>query len=151
MRKDKKMHKGIRKAAIVLLGIGIASPGFCAGVRVSGAWFRALPSGLPAGGYFLLRNSGIAPVELVAARSSACGMVMLHRSVESGGMSRMVDVKGVVVPPGATIEFAPGGNHLMCMNPSGTMRRGGHVKVTLVFADHGTADADFNVKGASGN
>jgi hypothetical protein len=126
------------------------SPAFCAQVSISNAWFRALPSGLPAGGYFSLHNEGSAPIALVAARSSACGMLMLHRSTESGGMSRMMDVGSVSVPARGTISFAPGGYHLMCMHPGAEMTPGRHVSVTLEFANHDTTAADFAVKNAAG-
>ena len=114
------------------------------------AWFRALPSGLPAAGYFTLHNSGGTPVELVAAESPACGMLMVHRSTESGGVSRMDDIKSIAIPPGHTLVFAPGGYHLMCMDPGAAMSPGNHVLVTLIFADHRRIDVDFEVKGAAG-
>jgi hypothetical protein len=127
----------------------MAAPAIAADVTVSNAWFRALPSGQPAGGYFTMKNRG-APTELVAAESAACGMLMLHRSVSSGGMSRMGDVKSVSVPPGGTVSFAPGGYHLMCMSPGAAMTPGKTVPVTLVFSDGSKAHANFVVKNAAG-
>src|SRR5206468_2954571 len=95
-----------------------------ADVAVSDGWFRALPSGQPAGGYFTMHNQSSTPAELVAASSTACGMLMLHQSVERSGTSRMLDVKSVTVPAGGTVSFAPGGYHLMCMNPAAAMTPG---------------------------
>jgi copper(I)-binding protein len=128
----------------------MASPAFSANVAISNAWFRALPSGQPAGGYFTMKNSGSAPVELVAAETAACGMLMLHQSVSSGGMSRMEDVKSVNVPAGGTVSFAPGGYHLMCVNPGAVVTPGRSVPVTLVFSDGSKSHADFTVKNAAG-
>lgn len=118
--------------------------------EVSDAWFRALPSNLPAGGYFTLRNKGAAMLTLTGAASPACGMLMLHKSDESGGMSRMDDVPSLEVPPGGAIAFAPGGYHLMCMNPSAAMKPGASVKVTFAFKDGSTLAADFTVRNAAG-
>jgi len=119
-------------------------------VTVTNAWFRALPAGLPAGGYFSLHNAGATPEKLVGAKSAACGVLMLHQSTESGGMSRMNDVASVEVGAGATIAFAPGGYHLMCMHPSSAMAPGRQVTVTLLFADGARTDAVFAVKNAAG-
>ena len=128
-----------------------ATTACAADIVVTGGWFRALPSGQPAGGYFTMRNSGGTPTELVAASSTACGMLMLHRSTESGGISRMSDVKSIVIPPGHTLGFAPGGYHLMCMDPGAAMSPGKHVPVALIFADHRRIDVEFEVRGAAGN
>lgn len=136
--------------AVVTLIVGLAPAALAQGVTATHAWFRALPSGLPAGGYFTLHNSGGTIVELVAAESPACGMLMLHRSTESGGVSRMDDVKRIAIPRGHTLEFAPGGYHLMCVDPAAAMSPGKHVPVALIFADHRRIDIDFDVKGAAG-
>jgi periplasmic copper chaperone A len=135
---------------LIALSVGFVPAAVAQDVSAVNAWFRALPSGLPAGGYFTLHNSGGSPVELVAAESPACGMLMLHRSTESGGISRMSDVKGLVIPPGRTFGFAPGGYHLMCMDPGAAMSPGKHVPVALIFADHRRIDVEFDVKGAAG-
>ncbi len=119
-------------------------------VKVSGAWIRALPSGLPAGGYFTLHNGGQKALTLTGASSAACGMLMLHKSDNMGGMMHMEDVAKVDVPAGGTVAFAPGGYHLMCMDPSKDIKPGGNVKVTLSFSDGSSIDAPFDVRSASG-
>ena len=130
--------------------IASAAPAWAADVAISGAWFRALPSGQPAGGYFTMHNRGAAPAELVAAASAACGMLMMHQSVNSSGTSKMTDVKSVSVPAGGTVAFAPGGYHLMCMDPGAAIAPGKSVPVTLVFSDGSKAHANFAVKNAAG-
>jgi hypothetical protein len=119
-------------------------------ISVTNAWFRALPAKLPAGGYFDLRNSGKIAVHLMGAASPACGMLMLHKSSEAGGMSSMADVQSVDIAPGATVKFAPGGYHLMCMEPTAAMNPGGSVAVTLKFSDGSVTTAKFAVKNARG-
>jgi hypothetical protein len=134
-------------AVIVCASIGPAS---AADINVSNGWFRALPSGRPAGGYFTMKNRGVAPVELVAAESSACGMLMLHQTVSSNGTSRMEDLKSVSVPAGGTVSFAPGAYHLMCMDTGAAMTPGKSVPVTFIFSDGSKAHANFAVKNAAG-
>ena len=136
---------------MLAVAAGMATPPPQSGhVIVANAWFRALPANLPAGGYFELRNVGRWPVTLTGAESSACGMLMLHRSEEKDGVGSMADVSSVEVPPHGTVKFAPGGYHLMCMDPGAEMKPGGVVGVTLRFSDTTTIAAKFDVKNAKG-
>ncbi|HSZ73529.1 MAG TPA: copper chaperone PCu(A)C [Rhizomicrobium sp.] len=117
---------------------------------VTDAWFRALPAGLPSGGYFTLTNSGAQTISLTAADSPACGMLMLHKSSADSGMSMMSDVAKIDVPAGGAVKFAPGGYHLMCMDPTPQMKPGAKVPVTLFFADKSKLQISFTVRNASG-
>lgn len=139
--------RGLEFVAAALL---FATPAAAAEVQISDAWIRALPPPAPSGGYFTLRNTGKAEITLTGAKSPACGMLMLHRSKEMGGMSSMEDVASVPVPAGGEIRFAPGGFHLMCMDPTSAIRPGGSVPVTLQFSDRTEATANFAVKNAQG-
>jgi periplasmic copper chaperone A len=140
----------VRGFEIVLASILLASPALAAEVQVSDAWFRALPAKVPAGGYFTLHNSGASEIALTGAQTSACSMLMLHKSTESGGMSSMEDVASVSVAPGATVKFAPGGYHLMCMDPSSAMKPGNTVPVIFKFSDSSSTTANFAVRNAQG-
>lgn len=132
-------------AALALL----ASPAHATDtVMVKDGWFRSLPANLPAGGYFTLHNGGTAPIKLTGAESPACSMIMLHKSEERNGTGTMVEVPSIDVPASGDLTFAPGGYHLMCMNPK--MKPGTMVKVTLEFADGTQAISDFAVKNAAG-
>ncbi len=131
-------------AAAVSVGAAHAAPA----VTITDAWFRSLPGSLPAGGYFTLHNPTAKTLSLTGAASPACGMVMLHKSDAMGGMERMEDVTAIDVAPGGTLSFAPGGYHLMCMDPK--MKIGGHVPVTLEFAGGTKLTIDFAVRGATG-
>src|SRR5579885_1445433 len=120
----------MRRKPEVLLAAFLAAipPGArAADIQVGNAWFRALPAGLP-----------------------ACGMLMLHQSTSENGTSSMSELSGVVVPAHGRIAFAPGGYHLMCMNPDEGLSPGKHVPVTLEFADGTKVNADFTVKNARG-
>jgi len=119
-------------------------------VVIAHAWFRALPAHLPAGGYFELRNMGKWPVTLTGAESSACGMLMLHKSEEKGGTGSMADVSSVDVAPKAMLKFAPGSYHLMCVDPTAEMTPGRVVGVMLRFSDTTTIATKFDVKNAKG-
>jgi periplasmic copper chaperone A len=128
----------------------LASPAAAGEVQVSDAWIRSLPANVPAGGYFTMHNAGKTQVSLTGAASPACGMLMMHKSTDTGGMSSMQDVAGVAVPAGGTVKFAPGGYHLMCMDPAASVKPGAVVAVTLSFSDGSKTTAQFAVKNAQG-
>ncbi len=134
-------------AAAVLV---IAAPAHAATVVVKNGWFRALPANLPAGGYFTLHNAGANTVSLSGASSPACGMLMLHKTEDKGGTMEMMDMPSIPVPAGGDVTFAPGGYHLMCMNPTPAMKPGANVPVTLEFADGTKITQSFAVKNAKG-
>ena len=132
------------RAWILIAGLLWAATGWANGAQVSDAWVRYIAGG-PSAAYFSLTNSGPQPTRLVGARCPAFDKVMLHRSVEKEGQARMVHVDGVTVEPGDTFDFAPGGYHVMLMQPNRSMEIGSTVPVTLRFADGTERTVDFAV------
>jgi len=140
-----------RWGACLGLALAVLAPGAAraAGpVLVRAPWFRYLLASIPAGGYLTLENTGAAPAVLTGAESPACGTLMLHRSETAGGTDRMVGVKRITIPGHGQFRFAPGGYHLMCMQPK--MHPGQAVPVTLRFADGSRLTVRFAVRGANG-
>ena len=128
----------------------LSTSAFAGDLSVTGDWIRVLPMQLPAAGYFDLRNAGRSEVVLTGASSPACGMLMLHRSVEANGVSKMEDVDRIAIKARTTLAFAPGGFHLMCMDPTNALKPGVTVPVTLDFADGTSLSAPFAVRNANG-
>lgn len=113
------------------------------------AWIRLLPGELPAAGYLVLRNDADTSRKLVSADSTDFGHVMLHQSVQSSGMSHMRHVMGIDIPAHGTATLAPGGYHLMLMQPKRALKVGQTVTVVLHFADGATQSVAFAVKPAN--
>jgi hypothetical protein len=147
-----KRRKNVRKHLfeIAVAALLVAAPAHAATVIVKDGWFRALPANLPAGGYFTVHNAGGSTVSLSGASSPACGMLMLHKTEDKGGTMEMMDMPSVPVPGGGDVAFAPGGYHLMCMNPTAAMKPGASVPVTLDFSDSTRITQTFAVKNAKG-
>jgi copper(I)-binding protein len=105
-----------------------------AGVSVRDAWVREAPPGMTMmAGYMALRNNTSRPQVLVAASSSDFESVTIHRTVAKDGMAGMVDASQIELKPSASLIFAPGGYHLMLMNPKRTLRAGDPVVINLEF------------------
>lgn len=130
--------------AALPLAAAAAAP---AGVSVSQPWMRYLLPSIPAAGYMVLHNSGDAEAVLTGASSPACGMLMLHESQDASGMAMMTSVPDVAVPAHGSVSFAPGGYHLMCMQPN--MKVGAQVPVMLDFKDGSSLILAMPVYGAS--
>ncbi|MEF8794108.1 copper chaperone PCu(A)C [Thiohalorhabdus sp.] len=132
---------------LLLLAILLtAGPALADSVAVSDAWVRLVPGDGPSAAYLTLKNRGDDPVELVGAKSPRYGRITLHESVESGGTSRMAHVEGITVTPGDSRELAPGGFHLMLMDPQEPPEVGDSMTLSLLFADGASVDAAFTVE-----
>ncbi len=105
-----------------------------AGVSVRDPWIREAPPDMTTmAGYMVLRNNTSRPEVLVAASSSGFETVMIHRSIVQDGMARMVHASQIELAPNASLVFAPGGYHLMLMNPKRALRAGDRVDIILEF------------------
>lgn len=138
------MIRFITAALIALPGIAAAQQS----VTVEKPWMRYLLPSVPAAGYLTLHNNSAADVLLTGAASPACGMLMLHKSEDTSGMAMMMDVPSITIPAHGSVTFAPGGYHLMCMQPS--MKRGETVNITLIFQDGSKLPAALPVYGPQG-
>lgn len=144
--------RGVWCSLAVLGGVAAGLPAAFAAqtgpITANGAWFRYLLPQIPAGGFMTLHNISAHPVVLTGADSPACGMAMLHRSVTQSGVDRMVMVDHVTIPAHGVLRFAPGGYHIMCMQPK--MKPGTTVTVSLSFRNAPSLDVPFKVYGADG-
>lgn len=141
------MRNRLFEAAVALLaGAFFVQAG---ALMVSQPYLRLIP-GVPAAGYFNITNYDSEPLVLTGVQSFDCRSVMMHKSSTLGGMARMEDVSSVTIARGQRIAFAPGGYHLMCMNPSPRLRVGGTAKFTLKFGNGQTTDVTFYVVNARG-
>ncbi len=118
-------------------------------LQVNHAWIRLLPAGLPAAGYMEVANPAGTARKLVSVDSDDFGQVMLHQSMQSSGMSHMRHVDRIEIPAHGKVTLAPGGYHLMLMQPKHALTVGQTVMLVLHFADGGTLSVPFEVKPAN--
>jgi periplasmic copper chaperone A len=125
--------------------VAAASEG--AGVLVSDTWVRETPPGMTMmAGYMEMRNNTSRPQALVAASSSGFESVTIHRTIVKDGMAGMVHPSQIELAPNVSLIFAPGGYHLMLMNPKQTLRAGDHVVINLEFRGGLVLPVDFEVR-----
>ena len=121
-------------AWLILAPAAIAAAAEEAGVSVRDAWVREAPPGVSMmAGYMVLQNKTSRPQVLVAASSSGFETVMIHRSIAKQGMTGMEHAPQIELLPNASLLFAPGGYHLMLMNPKRRLHSGDRVEIVLEF------------------
>lgn len=117
-----------------LAGFGARADGPAVGA--SHVWIREAPPGVSVmAGYMTLSNFTGKPLVLRDISSSDFGSVMLHRTVEKDGMDSMEAVQDLVIPAHGRVVLAPGGYHLMLMQPHTHLFDGDLVTLTLNFSD----------------
>jgi copper(I)-binding protein len=105
-----------------------------AAVKVEQGWVRpSVPGQQGTGGYMkLTAREGR---RLVGASSPAAGVAELHEMKMDGEVMTMRPAGAIELPAGKTVEFKPGGLHLMLMDLKQPLAAGSSVPVTLVFKD----------------
>ncbi len=91
--------------------------------------------GSPAAAYFRLSNSSGKAVVIAAVDVAGAGMAMMHQTATFDGRASMDMMENPEVKPGETLEFAPGGKHVMITDLPEDWAPGGSVEITLVFSD----------------
>jgi len=117
------------------------------GIEVRRPWTRPAQAGMNGVGYLTVANVGAKPVKLMAVETPAARSATIHQSSMAGGVSSMRAVTGgLTIAPGAKLEFAPGGYHLMLMGLKSAQTLGGKTPLTLVFADGRKMRIDLSVE-----
>ena len=134
---------------LIMLATGLpeSSADHKLGVTVRDAWVReAPPMSQSLAGYMSLENHSSQSYTLVGANSLDFGRVMVHETEIKNGVARMSHRAEVRIAAGNTAVFAPGGLHLMLMQPTRTLRAGDRVSVELLFTDGRRVSVDFEVR-----
>ena len=128
----------------------MCASGVAADVQVLNVRAREAPPGArTAAIYLTVENRGVAADRLVAARSPR-GAVEIHAMRMDGGVMRMRAAPDVPVPARGRVELAPGGLHLMLVDPAPPLKAGERVPVTLTFERAGAVDVQVPVEPLQG-
>jgi len=111
------------------------------------AWIKNLPPAVPVrAGYMTIRNAQANAVSIIAIRSDAFASVEIHRTIAEDGMMRMEPVPTLVIEPDSSVQLAPGGLHLMMMNPTQATRPGDVLQIVIELDDGSTQNLNMTVK-----
>ena len=117
-------------------------------LEIVGPWSRATPKGSQVAiGYMTIKNSGTKPDRLIGGSIDVAANFELHSMVMENGVAKMRELKGVEIGPGQTVEFKPGGSHVMFVDLKRPLSKGEHVKGTLIFEHAGKVQIEYSVEG----
>ena len=109
-------------------------------VTVQEPWVRGTVAQQRGTGMFA-RITSAQPARLVSASSPAAGVVEIHEMTMQGDVMRMRAIPGLDLPAGKTVEFKPGGLHLMLIDLKQPLEPGKSVPVTLVIESGGKRES----------
>ena len=114
----------------------IFSPIALAELDVRDPWIKNLPSSVPVrAGYMTIHNPQSKAVSIVSLRSDAFSSIEIHQTIEQDGMMNMEQVPSLKIEPNSSVQLAPGGLHLMMMNPSEPTQPGDQLEIVIVLDD----------------
>lgn len=118
-------------ALLLLLASGAAHA--CEGLVIEHAWVREAPPGARVmAGYAELRNEGATALIVEAVEGPGYfDHVMIHETRLEEGRARMVARERLELLPGETVLLAPGGLHLMLMNPVSDLALGAEIPLAF--------------------
>ena len=114
-------------------GLLFFSSNLNAEISVENEWARVTPSGTGSV-YMEIKNNGNSDDKLLSASSDKAGMIMIHRSIREGDISKMIHIHdGITIPGNSSVSLKPGDYHLMLMNLDKNLSLGDKISIILNF------------------
>ena len=105
-------------------------------VIVTDATVRLLPPGVPnTAAYFSIQNSSDTTQILIGASADFATKAEIHNHIMVNDMMRMEQQSEVVINPGQSVHFAPGGLHIMLFGLKQPLSEGESVAISLQTKD----------------
>jgi copper(I)-binding protein len=122
------------KTLVFAAMISMAATSAVAQVTVKEPWARATMPGQPVGAAYMKIES-TTPATLVQVETDVAREVQVHQMQVQDGVMKMRDQGALELPPGKTIELAPGGLHLMLMGLKKPLNSGDTIALRMTFVD----------------
>jgi copper(I)-binding protein len=107
-------------------------------LEIKDPWVKASKAGTMTAAFGVLVNSTGADITITGAESPASPLELHEMAMKDGKMVMQPKDGGFVVKAGASHELAPGGDHLMLMNPAAEIKAGDELSFTFKLADGST-------------
>jgi copper(I)-binding protein len=105
-------------------------------------------SGTNSAVYFVIMNDGDEADTLIGATSEVASSTEMHETRIENDVAQMVPVSRVEVPAYGSIEFKPGGYHVMLIGLTQDLKVGDTFKLTLQFEKSGEVELDVPIQQA---
>jgi copper(I)-binding protein len=121
---------------LILLLCSLVTGVLYAEVKVTDATVRLLPPGVPnTAAYFSIENSSETSQVLIGASADFATKAEIHNHILVNDMMRMEQQSEVVIEPGQSVQFAPGGLHIMLFGLKQPLLEGQSVTISLQTKD----------------
>lgn len=104
--------------------------------------------GHPGVAYFTLSQGSGPARSLVAVHVDGAGKAEMHENTMKDGMMSMTPLASLPLAAGQSVEFKPGGNHVMLFDLAPTLKAGSVTEVTITLDNGDKASAKAKVLGA---
>jgi copper(I)-binding protein len=119
-------------------------------VEIAGSWAPSTPPSAPTAALYLTITNGTSDDDrLVAVTIDRCSTVELHSTqIDDNQIMRMRQAgpELLVVPARGELEMAPGGLHVMCIDPSTPFVAGEEIPMTVTFEQAGDLEVTAPVE-----
>jgi len=113
--------------------------------QVQDAWARPTVPGQNVGGGYFRINGGPTADRLLAVSADISQSVELHTMRMDGDVMRMRQLDSVDVPANQSIDFKPGGMHVMLIGLKTPLKVGNSFPMTLRFEKAGSVSVNVRV------
>lgn len=96
--------------------------------------------------YLTLVNNSDGGIVLEQIRSADYDRIEIHESVVDGQRASMRHHAELAIPAGSTVEFRPGGYHLMLFSPGRRLQAGNSVNFEFYFSSEIKLSVDASVR-----
>tara|TARA_B000000460_G_scaffold233510_1_gene193264 strand:+ start:711 stop:1355 length:645 start_codon:yes stop_codon:yes gene_type:complete len=103
----------------------------------------------PGGAYFTLQSLRDEPVRIAGASVEGVGEAQLHETKMEYGVSMMASAGTIVLDPRETVQFAPGGFHVMLFDVDPSLEAGGTTDLILTLENGDKISAIARIVGPS--
>lgn len=115
-------------------------------IKVEKAWARAtMGAGATGVVYLTVVNGGAEADRLTGVSTPVATAAGMHVMVMEGSVMQMRAVDALDVKPGDSIEFKPGGLHIMLTKLKETLKQGDQFPLALAFQKAGIVDVEVKV------
>ena len=112
---------------------------------VQAPWARPTVQGQTVGGGYFRIDGGATNDRLLGVSAGIAQSVELHTMRMDGDVMRMRQLNSVEVPARQTVEFKPGGMHVMLIGLKTPLKVGNSFPMTLRFEKAGSVSVDVRV------
>ena len=116
-------------------------------LQLADPWVRqAPPTAKNLAGYGELKNISSREIKVVSMTSVLFERVEMHITTLENGMMRMAEVKNLVLKPGESVFFEPGGRHFMLIKPKTAIKVGLVVPIEIKLGSGETFSYKMQVR-----